>query len=343
MILKLDCLEVVMKIRTKEFMQNLRNSLGYTQEKMAEELGVSIRYFQKMERDGYLLGLEKFKDMLKRVDVDKGELDVLFFKTEDYKQFKEYQRIKTLAFNGHEEEAREKAKKLREDIDHYESWDKDRGKSNEKSETDKKPRKRRDKNAYIKRFLEYMDIIADDGKDVEVKLAELEALFLSISPNYTEDKLKEYRFNYNHLSIMIAMIVMMFDLGERERAIEISKDIIYSRKQGISEDYDKSKFYPTLMSNLSNQLGRMGRITESLKYCIRGLEISYKYGNLMNVDTLLHNEASSYYCQGEEDVVFLVPLIRAYHMAHLLGKKGLADLIKKDAIEGFGISESYFS
>ncbi|MCL2854521.1 MAG: hypothetical protein FWE21_02755 [Defluviitaleaceae bacterium] len=158
------------------------------------------------------------------------------------------------------------------------------------------------------------------------------------NPEFDESKIAEYRLQHQEIRILMSIAVRSNKIGDKDKAIYITEALINNRENLRTSEDDKASFLPALLFNLSNYLGQAGKIRESLQACDKGLEICREYNRFDLTPVLLHNKATNQRMLGEEERMYRTHLIRAYHSANAMGQFDVAEEVKKDAEESFGIN-----
>ena len=74
---------------------------------------------------------------------------------------------------------------------------------------------------------------------------------------------------------------------------------------------------------------------------LKAIKICRECSNLLYVPIILYNMANCLHLLGEEEQIYKPHIIRAYHCAYAIGDTRIAQIIKKDAEDDFGIIISY--
>ena len=298
-----------------EIIKKIRLGMGLSQEDFATKLHVSSRQVPRIENGTASMSMWKFMYMIELLDRPTEELWLLYLDTEEYDGYKKYVKLKRLLSNRLFDEAKDILPEF------------------EKGVLSKQPTARQ--------YLAYAKIVINKEDMSHEKV--IDELFLAMrisKPNFEENKITEYRMTHNELYIANTIANTLYKIGEKDRSIKLAKGLIESMENsGVSEE-DKAILFPLLMTNLSTNLGRSGKIKEALKVCNRALEICREYNNFKYVHHISYNIAYCYKELGEEEQVYKTHLVRAYHSACAVHNHKDAVIIKNDAKKSFGITLS---
>jgi len=301
-----------MKVSGKELIKQIRNDMGLSQREMAERLQISPRQLSRIEKGESDIDLWQFMALAEALGLPSADFWLLYLETNEYDDYRTYHKIRRFLRNNMLDEAKGLLTKF------------------EESSLSDHP--------FIRQFVAYAKVTVDREIPYEQAIDELyKAMHLS-RPNFDVNKISEYRMTYNEINIAIGIAHRYSLTGELEKSIAITESIIESRESIRATEDDKAALFPTLMYNLSNQYGKVGKYKESLKYCYSALEVCREYNNLRLVPRILKNMASGYKLLGEEEQIYRTHLIRAYHCAFAIGDTAFANKLKENAEEDFGIT-----
>ena len=296
-----------MKIN-QELLKQIRDEGGLTQEEMAEKLHMSVRNYQRMEKDGNTIDMWRFIEIMELLGKRSEDYWMMFLETEEYKGYDAYKQLKKTLSN---EDVREATGLIKE--------------------IESKPLIER---PFIKQFIMYAKVVIANELMPKQAIEKLvETIQISIK-EFDEDKISEYKLTYNEIFILGSMSAHLFEMGEHDRAIAISKTIIENKDNIRVTDIDKSHTLPWLMSGLAWKLGNANRHKEALKTCKDAISISHEYGKFGNIPELTYYMAISHYKLGEEEAIWKTCLVRAYHCAHAMGKSELAKINNHHPLRG---------
>ena len=286
--------------------------MGLHQNEFAERLFISVRHLSRIENSRVHMDIWQFISMLELLGRPTEDFWLLYLDSDEYGDYKEYRKLKRLLSDGLFDEAKDILSEF------------------EKS--------RFSKQLFVKQFISHAKIITN--KDMAYEKA-IDELFIAIRmsiPNFDENKISEYRMTYNELYIANAIANRLYKIGERDRSIDIAKRLIKSRENSRTSEEDKAILFPLLMTNLSTNLGRKGKIKEALKICNEAIKISREYNNLKYIHHIVYNMAHCYKALGEDKTMYESYLMAAYYYACGSGNTEDAIIIKNDAKEIFDIT-----
>jgi len=189
----------------------------------------------------------------------------------------------------------------------------------------------------IYQFLEYVRICLDEELKGEAAIAELYEALHEPRESFEPEKILKRRLTYNEVYILSEISSEYFDMGDYDEAINITQALIDSRENSRTSEDDRAKLLPVLMFNLSNYLGKAGRIKESLEVCEQAVKLCREYSEYRCMPQLLHNMATGFRLIGEKENIYRPILMRAYHTACAFWEFDVVKLIEKEAEEKFGI------
>ena len=292
-------------------LKKMRKDLGISKKEFANRLFVSERHVGRMESGQADINLWQFKSIMESLKLPSEDFWMLFLDTKEYESYRTYKHLKTLLRELKFEEVMDILPEFEASL--------------------------LSKQSYISQFVAYAKTRADRGMPNKQAVEELHKVLRMSMPKYDEAKVKEYRLTYNEVSIISEIANRLSAMGEMERSINLTKDLISSRGGSRTTEEDRKVLFPALFSNLGIRLGKAGRYKESLEVCNEALDISIKSNNLWLVPDILYTIASGLHKIGEGKDMYKPYLVRAYHTALAHRKTNVAETIKKDAKKSFGI------
>lgn len=302
-----------MKVNTGAIIKKLRLDAGLTQVEMAEMLFVDTRQISRFESGDFKMDVWQLMSMLQIFGQPSDDFWLFFLDSEDYNGYRAYRKLKSDLRNENYDEATKSLELL------------------EKSSVSTK--------RFVRQIVSWAKIYLDKELTNEEALVQLYEVLKVSKPEFDEEKLSDYRLNYQEMRILLHISVCYSAIGDKERAIYIAEALIESREKSRTSEEDRAVFFPVLFSNLSNHYGQIGELKKSMEVCRRGLEISREYNNFRFVPKLLLNLASCLCLLGEEEQIYKPHVVRAYHCAYAMGLTKVAKDIKRDAEEHFGITD----
>jgi len=287
------------------------------QEELAERMYISPRQLSRIETGEKQLDIWQFVSILETLGLPSEDYWLLYLETQEYEDYRRYRLLKRLIREEQLNEQYIESKKVLAQL--------------EDSLLAQQP--------FIRQFVAYVKIKVSVELSPEQAIKELYKALSISKPDFDENKVSEYRLNYNEIFLINNLASRYGKLKNYERAIALYKGIIEGRKKIQASEDDKAALFPPIMFSLSNMLGMFGKHKESLKYCERALEVCREYDNLRLVPRIMHNMAINQQLLNEEERVYRLNLVRAYHCAYAIGDNSTAITIKKDAEENFGITD----
>ena len=305
----------IMEINLK-LIKNLRKEAKISQEKVAEILCVDVKTVSRFENGQGKLDMWEFKSYMEALGISTEDFWMLFLSTVEYDEYRIYKRLKRLKRDRQYDEIR---RILYED------------------------KKLMDTNHKIfRRFIKYLEIDINKELPLDESIKKLRELIKDSRTDFDEAKIAECKLTADEISILTSLASHIFSAGEQGKAIGMVEAMIKSRGISQTTEEDREKVFPVLYSNLSSMLGQAGRYKEALKSSDEGLQLCKEYSNFRWVPNLLYNKACSLRKLGEEEAVYKICLIRAYHCAFACGNTYMGNIIKDDAKEAFGIDLSCY-
>ncbi|MCL2565777.1 MAG: helix-turn-helix transcriptional regulator [Defluviitaleaceae bacterium] len=295
-----------------EIVKRLRKRAGLSQEKLAEKLGINQQQISLIENGKNDMDVWQFIFFLEILGQPSENFWQIYLDTKEYDEYRIYRKLNRMLRDN-------KIDDIAEILPEFENG-------------------QLAKRSYIKQFAAYLRVITNSNISPEQKLDELYKVIEISIKDFRETEISTYRLNYNEICIINEIAINLFEIGEKERAIDLLKGIIASRKEIQASEEDMGILFPPLMATLSTFLGRAGRIRESLKICNEALDISREYNNARCVPSILYNIASGEDLLGVDKNKVKERLLEAYYCANALGRYVTASVIKKDAEESFGIT-----
>ncbi|MCL2400649.1 MAG: helix-turn-helix transcriptional regulator [Defluviitaleaceae bacterium] len=302
-----------MKIAGGEVIRRLRKELGINQEEMSERLFLSERQLSRIETGETKMDVWQLMSFLETLGHPSEDFWLLYLDSDDYEGYRTFRKLRSHLRNDDKSEAQKSLDVLM------------------MSSVADKP--------LVRQIITWAEIRLNDNLSDNKVIEELYKVLKISRPNFDVNMISELRLNYTEIRILMSIAAYYSKIGNREKAIHISDELIKSRENSQTSEEDRAIFFPALFFGLSNLLGQAGRIKDSLKACEKGLEISKEYNNFRFVPQLLHNKASGLRLQGEEEKIYKPLMVRAYHCAYAMGLTGVAKRIKEDAKNDFGILE----
>jgi len=279
---------------------------------LADAIFVDPRHMSRIEKGEQAITVFTLMEIMQALGQPTEDAWVLLLEAEEFDEYRKYRQLRRSLRDGNYDEANDIVTQL---------------------ESGNLSNKR-----FLQQFLEYAKIELNNELEPQQAVEEIYKALQITKPTFDECKVAEYYLNYNEIFLLISLTNYREKLGERDKAIAITKAMIENRERIRATEDDKAFLYPALMFNLSNYLGRAKRYKEALKYCNQAIEIGREYNNLIYVPNILLNMAKCIYCEKEEEIMYRPHLVRAYHCAYAIGERDFAAKIRKDAIEKLGIS-----
>jgi len=302
----------MMQINSGEIIRKIREDMGLSQGEMAARLFLEQKKISRIEKGTMSIDIWQLMQMLELLGYPSEDFWLLYLESEEYEGYRTYRLLKKQLWDNDFASARVTLTNIKQ------------------SPLAEQP--------LINQFLELASVMLDDGISDEDAIEKLyKALRLS-SPDFDETKIAEYRLTYNEIYILISITSLLSKIGNKEKAISVTKAIIESRENSRTSEEDRAKLFPALMFNLSNFLGQSGKTKEALKVCNQAIEVCREHKKLDSVPQILLNIASCHHILGEQEHVYKTYLVRAYHAAYAHGENELGQRIKKYAEEDFGIT-----
>ena len=281
-----------MKLKDGGFLKRMRKTLGYNQEEMAHRLNISRSQLARMEAGAVAVDIWHFIALMELAGMPAQDFWTLTLETHEFENYKMIKSLKRLIRADKTADAKVLLAKLKDSL-----------------EVDSKV------SAQVNQYIAFADIVLQDDIKREDALKMLdEALFMT-KKNFNEDLITNYRLTYNEIDILVQKAWHLFELDEKERAIKITKSLIASRKNMGADETDRAYVFPTLMSNLSTMLGRIGNYKESLICCLEAMSVCEELQEFEVMPLLLYNAASCHRLLGESKDVWLPIILRAYYAA----------------------------
>ena len=301
-----------MRINSGELIKKMRKDMGMSQENLAEQLHISPRHMARIESGSANMDIWQFMSILELLGQPTEDFWLLYLNTKEYEEYRAYRRIKKLLHDRNFSEVRKILPEFETSL--------------------------LSKQFFIRQFVAYVKVKIDKEISHEQALEKLYEAVRMSKPDYEENRVAEYRLTYNEVGILVEIAGRLSIMGERDRAITLTKAIIESREESRTSEEDRTTLFPALMTNLSTMLGKAKRYKESIAICNEAIEICREHNRLRLVPVILYNMASCYHLLGEEEQIYKPHLIRAYHCAYAIGDNEAANIIKKDAEDRFDIT-----
>ena len=290
----------------------MRVEMKFSQEKMAEHLDISIRQYQRMENGEADIDIWKFMVMLEKLGYPEEDFWLMYLNSKSYEEYRTYSKIKRLLREYKHDE-------IREILPDFE-------------------KKLSRKSTLIRHFVEVVKIKIDKEMDHREAVDKLLGLMGKLKKGFEENEIINYRLTYMQISTLISLAYRLSKLGEKDRAINILRNIADGRFKMNTSEADQATILPAIMSNLAIMLGRAGRIKECKEVTEQALKICRECDSFRQIPQLMYTQANCERMIGEEKRTYDYIVIRAYHTACAHGDFEYAQIIKKDAEKDFGIT-----
>lgn len=289
----------------------MRKEIGLNQEEMAEQLFISVRQLARIESGEAGMDVWQFITTLELLGTPSEDFWLLYLDSAEYASYREYRSLRRQMNT-------DDWSKVGEIITTLES-----------SPIIKQP--------IVKQFTAYAKIVNEIANlSIEHVDDLLEVLYMS-KPNFIESKISKYRMTYNEISILLSIASCLGALGEHDRAIEITKGLIDSRKNAKVSEEDKVALFPSLYFSLASIYLSAGEYKEALNACSKAVDQCREYNNLLRIPEVLFCMADCYYKLGEEEHIYKTHLTRAYHVAYAIGRNKAAASIKERSLSKYGV------
>ena len=300
-----------MNIISNEIIKKMRIESGLSQDDMAVKLSMSQKQISHIETGKSTIDVWQLMSITELFGRPSEDFWLLYLDMDEFEGYRIYKQLKQQIRDEKYDDARATLKELEQNA--------------------------LANRIFIRQFLTYARVKLDESISHEDAIAELEKAIRESNRDFDEEKIGEYKLNYNEIYILSHLATRYSKLSQKERAIKIVKSLIEGRKRSNTTEDDRAKLFPALYFNLSNYLGQIGRIKESLEACEEAIKICREYNSLIYVPKILLNMASGLFLLGEEEHIWKTHLIRAYHAAYAFGNNSLGKEIKKYAKDFFGV------
>ena len=298
-----------------KLLKDLRKKLNISQEKLAESMYISVRHLSRLENDQSQTNIWDFMSFMQVAGISQEDYWVLAMQTDDYEDYMLYSEAKKLLRNRNFEAVTNLITKIKS-----------------------KPMV---KQKFIQQFIIFIEVVSDENLDPDTSIKILLDGIKISKKDFSIDRIQDYYLNYNEINILKEMANCYEKKMDYVSAIEIYTSLMDNRKKLGILHQDKGYMLSSIMYNLSNLFGRSGKYREALKVCNEALEICEDYKVFEVVPRLLYGIANAYYYLKEDEVIYKPYIIRAYHTAMAHRDFFVANFIKNDAKEDFGIVINY--
>lgn len=168
----------------------------------------------------------------------------------------------------------------------------------------------------------------DDAKNMEMLL---ETLHMT-KPHFDESKIAKARLSSNEIIILNQMANLICAKGDLPRGTLIFKNLLAAMNTFISDEPERMRLYPMVLSNYTKFLGLKGNHHEALQLAIAGDDMCAKYCNLSGVSNFAATRGWNLCELGrvEESIPLLA---QSFYTSGLVGKTGNQKAAKKYAEE----------
>ena len=294
-----------------DILREKRKAMGFTQEELAERLGISRDQWSRIERGVSVIDLLKFLNFMELAGETAEDAWLLYMDTNEYNQYVFYKNAKKLLRD-------EKLEALKIEMSKLEGYG--------------------NVDVSIQQFLMVCGTILNSDMSLESREKELRlALSMSIK-NFNEERTYSYRLRYNEILILNNLGYTLFVLGDKLKGIRILEDIVTSAENFRTSQDDKDHLYPTILNNLVVLYTVNGEHEKALKFAERALAYIRESGYVMvSVLSVLHSIASAKKNLGADSESVREYLVQAYYLSNILGEYKTASFLRKDALESFGV------
>ena len=295
----------ILKVIMKEYDLNQRE--------MAEIMLLEPRQMSRIISGAQELDLVHLLELVQNIGMPTEDLWVLFLETDEYKGYRIYRKIKRLIRDRKMDElAIVFAEFLETPLAEHKA---------------------------MRQFVAYVQVELDTHSPPEEVEGNIMAALRIRNPDFDVDKVALYRLNYNEICLLICLADQYEKLGNRSKAIALTKAMIDSREYIKATEEDKAHLYPALLFNLATLVGTDKRYKEALKHCDTAIEICREYNNLIYAPDILFLMVKCYFGLKEDEDIYRAFLIRAYYTALGHGNREFAMEIKSDAAKYLGITD----
>ena len=92
-------------------------------------------------------------------------------------------------------------------------------------------------------------------------------------PHFSEKYIIDYLLTSNDIVLINQLACLYWDNGEKEKAIETLKALMANFDNACVDTHYRSRYYPTLIFNLTKYLNETGKNEEALALCDKGIDI----------------------------------------------------------------------
>lgn len=185
-------------------------------------------------------------------------------------------------------------------------------------------------------FLQYCKIITDKEMSEEVKLELLLETIRITKKDFDISKIHDYLLAYNEITIINRIAEALFNLGEKEKAVQVLYGVKDSMDANYANGWEKSRTYPALFYNLSKVLGLSERHYEAYEACLTAKQWAIKYNKMRVLPSILANLAHCLFLKGDMSGV-CEHIHQAYYSARGMEQHRLADMIRDVAKREYNI------
>jgi len=294
-----------------DIIKKMREGMGMTRDDLAERVHISAHQLGRLERGENLPSIWQMMEILEMLGQPSDDFWLLYLEAVEFDDYRIYRQLKREIGNNELAKAKETHKHL------------------ENSTLAKQHP--------IAQYLAYTRICLDESLPHPEAIEALHEALLDSWKDFDMSKIHERRLTYNEIYILNEIASRYSRMGDHEKAINIMQLLIDGRESSKTSEDDRAKLFPALMFNLSNHLGKAGRLKEAQDVCEKAIKVCREYNSLRVIPKILLNLASCLRMQGEEKRVWEVHLFRAYYAAYAHGSTELGKEIKENAEKNFGV------
>jgi len=301
-----------MKANSAEIIKTMRKEMGLSQEKMAEQLFISVRQLARIESGEAGMDVWQFITVLELLGAPSEDFWLLYLDSGEYAEYRRYKRLRRrLNYDN-----------LAQSIDLITRM--------ENSTLIKQP--------LVKQYVHHVKAYVDDTLSHTQKMdTYLEAMRMS-KPHFNEAEIRDYRMTYNEVSIALCMAECLEAMEEYDRAITMLQAMIDTRESSKISEEDRAFIISSMFFVQARILRSAGRCKEALHTCDHAIDACREYNNHRNIPLMLLCKADCYHKLGEEEHLYRTYLIRAYHTAYAIGRNDIAQMIKEKALDEMNVT-----
>lgn len=129
----------------------------------------------------------------------------------------------------------------------------------------------------------------------------MKAIHVTLPQFDGETPLRNTLLTFDEIMIVNSIAVKCAQEGRMDVALGLELWLKEHLEKRVMDGKQKTAKYPIIVYNLSNWMGKMGRIQEALDISTVGVDFCVKYGNLIALPRLLFNKACSLAEVGEKE------------------------------------------